>query len=280
MDMTALLLSRIQFASTVSFHIIFPAFTVGLAAWLTVLEGMSIATDRPVYRRLSDFWRSVFAVAFGLGVVSGIVMAFQFGTNWSEAVAAHRVRSRDRCWLRKLHGLCPRGELRRDDVRARSRAALVLPVCVPDGGDRNDTRPSGSWSTTVGCSTRSVTRPARMAPFEPTDWSSIVFSQASGCVFHTCRACGLRDLSVLHCVRRCLAHAARPVQGGGAHQRCAALGLAAVLVPVQLLFWQPVGDFIRQAADEVRRDRGTLARRAAGVRGFIAWPNEAEERND
>jgi cytochrome d ubiquinol oxidase subunit I len=84
MDMTALMLSRIQFASTVSFHIIFPAFTVGLAAWLTVLEAMSIATDRPVYRRLSDFWRSVFAVAFGLGVVSGIVMAFQFGTNWSE----------------------------------------------------------------------------------------------------------------------------------------------------------------------------------------------------
>jgi cytochrome d ubiquinol oxidase subunit I len=84
MDMMALLLSRIQFASTVSFHIIFPAFTAGLAAWLTVLEAMSIATGQPVYRRLSDFWRSVFAVAFGLGVVSGIVMAFQFGTNWSE----------------------------------------------------------------------------------------------------------------------------------------------------------------------------------------------------
>ncbi|MBV8281493.1 MAG: cytochrome ubiquinol oxidase subunit I, partial [Candidatus Eremiobacteraeota bacterium] len=80
MDATALLLSRIQFAATVSFHIIFPAFTVGLAAWLCVLEGMSMATARAVNRRVFDFWRSIFAVAFAMGVVSGIVMAFQFGT--------------------------------------------------------------------------------------------------------------------------------------------------------------------------------------------------------
>src|SRR5271156_283510 len=83
-DLTALLLSRVQFAFTVSFHIIFPAFTIGLAAWLAFLEALSVATGRPVYRRLFDFWARIFAVAFGLGVVSGIVMAFEFGTNWSE----------------------------------------------------------------------------------------------------------------------------------------------------------------------------------------------------
>jgi cytochrome d ubiquinol oxidase subunit I len=83
-DLLALLLSRIQFAFTVSFHIIFPAFTIGLAAWLACLEALSLATARPVYRRLFDFWVRIFAVAFGLGVVSGIVMAFEFGTNWSE----------------------------------------------------------------------------------------------------------------------------------------------------------------------------------------------------
>jgi cytochrome d ubiquinol oxidase subunit I len=83
-DSLALLLSRLQFAFTVSFHIIFPAFTIGLAAWLAFLEALSVATRRPVYRRLFDFWAHIFAVAFGLGVVSGIVMAFQFGTNWSE----------------------------------------------------------------------------------------------------------------------------------------------------------------------------------------------------
>src|SRR5580693_4176719 len=83
MDMTALFLSRIQFAFTISFHIIFPSFTIGLAAWLTVIEAMSLATGRPVYRVIFDFWLKIFGVAFGLGVVSGIVMAFQFGTNWS-----------------------------------------------------------------------------------------------------------------------------------------------------------------------------------------------------
>src|ERR1700757_2238601 len=84
MDMTALLLSRLQFAFTVSFHIIFPSFTIGLAAWLPVLEALHLKTDRPVYRALFEFWLKIFGVAFGFGVVSGIVMAFEFGTNWSE----------------------------------------------------------------------------------------------------------------------------------------------------------------------------------------------------
>ena len=84
MDPIALLLSRIQFAFTVSFHIIFPSFTIGLAAWLTVLEGLRLATGRPAYRLVFEFWLKIFGVAFGLGVVSGIVMAFEFGTNWSE----------------------------------------------------------------------------------------------------------------------------------------------------------------------------------------------------
>src|ERR1700716_1169913 len=83
MDATALLLSRMQFAFTISFHIIFPAFTIGLAAWLTVLEALHLRTGRPVYRVVFEFWLKIFGVAFGLGVVSGVVMAFQFGTNWS-----------------------------------------------------------------------------------------------------------------------------------------------------------------------------------------------------
>ena len=84
-------LSRVQFAFVVSFHIIFPAFTIGLAAWLATIEGVSLATGREVYRRVFDFWLKVFALSFGMGVVSGIVMAFQFGTNWS--VLAERTGS-------------------------------------------------------------------------------------------------------------------------------------------------------------------------------------------
>src|SRR5712675_696806 len=83
MDTTALLLSRLQFAFTISFHIIFPSFSIGLAAWLTVLEALHLTTGRPAYRAVFEFWLKIFGVAFGLGVMSGIVMAFQFGTNWS-----------------------------------------------------------------------------------------------------------------------------------------------------------------------------------------------------
>ncbi len=83
MDLDAIFLSRLQFAFTVSFHVIFPAFTVGLAAWLATLQGLYVFTGREVFDRLFAFWIKIFAVAFGMGVVSGIVMAFQFGTNWS-----------------------------------------------------------------------------------------------------------------------------------------------------------------------------------------------------
>ena len=83
MDLDPLLLSRVQFAVAISFHILFPAFTIGLAAWLVVLEARWLATGRALYRELSEFWTKIFAISFGMGVVSGVVMSFQFGTNWS-----------------------------------------------------------------------------------------------------------------------------------------------------------------------------------------------------
>ena len=79
----ALMLARLQFAFTVSFHIIFPAFSIGLASYLAVLEALWLKTGNPVYMRLFNYWKTIFAVAFGMGVVSGIVMSYQFGTNWS-----------------------------------------------------------------------------------------------------------------------------------------------------------------------------------------------------
>ena len=83
MDVDALTLSRIQFGFTIAFHIIFPAFTIGLASFLARLEGQWLWTGNPLYRTLYRFWVKVFAVSFGLGVVSGIVMSYQLGTNWS-----------------------------------------------------------------------------------------------------------------------------------------------------------------------------------------------------
>jgi cytochrome d ubiquinol oxidase subunit I len=86
MELDALLLSRLQFAFTVAFHILFPAFTIGLAAYLAVLEGLWLWTKREAFKTLYLFWVKIFALSFGMGVVSGVVLSYQFGTNWSEFI--------------------------------------------------------------------------------------------------------------------------------------------------------------------------------------------------
>ncbi len=79
----ALELARLQFAFTISFHIIFPGISIGLASYLAVLEALWLKTDKPVYLQLYRFWLQIFAVTFAMGVVSGVVMSYQFGTNWA-----------------------------------------------------------------------------------------------------------------------------------------------------------------------------------------------------
>ncbi|TGT72339.1 cytochrome ubiquinol oxidase subunit I [Mesorhizobium sp. M2E.F.Ca.ET.166.01.1.1] len=83
MEFDPLLLSRLQFVWVIGWHILLPAFTVGLASYIALLEGMHFFTGQEIYFRISGFWIKIFSVAFGMGVVSGIVMPFQFGTNWS-----------------------------------------------------------------------------------------------------------------------------------------------------------------------------------------------------
>ena len=83
MHFDPLFLSRLQFAWVVAWHFLMPAFTVGLASFIAVMEGLHLVTKRDVYLRISIFWTKIFAVSFGMGVVSGITMPFQFGMNWS-----------------------------------------------------------------------------------------------------------------------------------------------------------------------------------------------------
>ncbi|HZP76690.1 MAG TPA: cytochrome ubiquinol oxidase subunit I [Pseudolabrys sp.] len=83
MDFDPLLLARIQFGFTISFHIIFPSFTIGLAFYIATLETLWAATTRDIYRRIARFWTRIFAISFAMGVVSGIVLSYQLGTNWS-----------------------------------------------------------------------------------------------------------------------------------------------------------------------------------------------------
>ncbi len=83
MTFDPLLLSRLQFVWVIAWHIILPATTVGLASYVALLEGQYFFTGRAIYLRIASFWTRIFSVTFGMGVVSGIVMPFQFGTNWS-----------------------------------------------------------------------------------------------------------------------------------------------------------------------------------------------------
>src|SRR5215813_8591965 len=83
MSLSPVFLSRLQFAWVIAWHILLPAFTVGIASYIALLEGLHFSTGRAVYLRVSNFWIRIFAVTFGMGVVTGVVMPFQFGTNWS-----------------------------------------------------------------------------------------------------------------------------------------------------------------------------------------------------
>src|SRR5688572_7640007 len=83
MELDALILSRLQFAFTIAFHIIFPSFTIGLASYLAVLEGLWLSTRKEAFKTLYLFWVKIFAISFGMGVVSGVVLSYQIGTNWS-----------------------------------------------------------------------------------------------------------------------------------------------------------------------------------------------------
>ncbi len=83
MTLDPVILSRLQFGWVIAWHILLPAFTVGIASYIALLEGLYFFTGRQVYFRISSFWLRLFAIAFGMGVVTGVVMPFQFGTNWS-----------------------------------------------------------------------------------------------------------------------------------------------------------------------------------------------------
>jgi cytochrome d ubiquinol oxidase subunit I len=83
MDLDPVMLARLQFAFTITFHIIFPAFTIGLSAYIATLLLLSMRTGREHFRHIARFWTKIFAVSFAMGVVSGIVLSYQFGTNWS-----------------------------------------------------------------------------------------------------------------------------------------------------------------------------------------------------
>jgi cytochrome d ubiquinol oxidase subunit I len=280
MDATALLLSRIQFGFTISFHIIFPAFTIGLAAWLTVLEALHLRTGEQVYQTLFEFWLKIFGIAFGLGVVSGVVMGFQFGTNWSE--------------LSKMSGPIQGPLLSYETFTAFMLEASFFGILV---FGRQRVRPwfylfsaaMVALGTTLSAFWIMINNSWMQVPvgyvqqngiFVPEDWTTIIFNSVAMVRFvHMLFAAYLSSAFCVaatgawYMLRGTYAAESRVMLRMG-------LFLAAVLVPIQLAFGHLVGDYVHQhqpakfAAIEARWHDEQPASEV-----IIALPDEATESN-
>ena len=280
MDLDPVLLSRIQFAFVISFHIIFPAFTIGLAAWLAVLEGMHLATGQPIYRRVFEFWMKVFAVSFGMGVVTGIVMAFQFGTNWG--VLAEKMGSIQGPLLgyegftafmleATFFGVMLLG---RERVSPRFYFFACCMVTLGTMFSSFWIMANNSWMQVP------VGHAIVDGRIEPTDWWAIVAGPVMLVrwphmllgAFLTTGMCIIAT-GAWYVLRRIHAAEARLMLNWG-------LGLVAVLIPLQLFVGHLTGDYVHQhqpakfAAIEARWQTEQPAREV-----LIAWPDEANERN-
>ncbi len=281
MDLTALLLSRLQFAFTMSFHIIFPAFTIGLAAWLAFLEVSGAITGRPVYRKLFDFWLRIFAIAFGLGVVSGVVMEFQFGTNWSE--------------LSRRGGSIQGGLLAYESFSAFALEAAFFGVlmfgrervprwlyvgsCVMVALGTNFSSfwilANNSWMQhPVGFTITSK------GVFVPNDWATILFNHVAVVRFlHMVLAA---YVTTAFCVAATGAwHALRRTNLREAHAMLnMALRLAAILVPAQLFMGHLVGGYVaKDQPSKISALEGRWHSQKPASEVLIGWPDPARERN-
>ena len=280
MTMTALLLSRLQFAFTVSFHIIFPSFTIGLAAWLCVLEARHLTTGIPVYRRLFDFWLRIFAIAFGLGVVSGIVLAFEFGTNWSV--------------LSKMTGPIQGPLLSYESFTAFALEASFFGVLMFGRGKTSPrfyffatlmvalgTTLSAFWIM-VNNSWMQVPVGYRMVEgvFEPTDWGAIIFSPVVWVRFpHVLLA---SYLTGAFCVAATGAwYSLRHIHRDEAKVMLR-MGLlfAALLLPVQMFFGHLNGDYVhRYQPAKFAAIEGRWHNEKPAAEVLFAIPDEKAEMN-
>ena len=279
--LTAVLLSRLQFAFTVSFHIVFPAFTIGLAAWLAVLEGLHLATKRDVYARLFAFWLKIFAVAFGLGVVSGIVMAFQFGSNWSELSRRSGPIQGPLLAYESFTAFALEASFFGVLIFGRNRVPpvlyLVSTVLVALG-----TSISSFWilvnNSWMQWPTGFATRPDGV--FVPTSWHDIIFNGVVWVRFphmmlaaYVTTAFCVAATGAWHLLRNQHRQAALTMLRMG-------LGLAAVLVPAQLFFGHLNGDYVvRLQPSKIAAIEGHWADQQPAGEILFAIPDEETEAN-
>ena len=280
-DATAILLSRIQFGFTVSFHIIFPAFTIGLAAWLAVLEGLNLATGRQVYRTLFDFWLKIFGVAFGLGVVSGIVMAFQFGSNWSELSRRSGAIQGPLLAYESFTAFALEASFFGVLIFGRKRVSPLLylasAVLVAFGTSLSSfwilvnnswmQWPTGFETTGDGL-------------FVPNDWFGIIFNGVVWVRFphmilaaYVTTAFCIAATGAWHVLRGTYREEARVMLRMG-------LGLATVLVPAQIFFGHLNGDYVvAKQPSKIAAIEGRWEDEQPAGEVMLAWPDVDAERN-
>ncbi|HEY0209051.1 cytochrome ubiquinol oxidase subunit I [Acerihabitans sp.] len=280
MDLTALLLSRLQFAFTVSFHIIFPSLTIGIAAWLTVLEALHQFTGHGVYRRVFDFWLKIFGVAFGMGVVSGVVLGFEFGTNWSELARVSGPVQGPLLTYETFTAFMLEASFFGVLLFGRSRVIpgfyLFSTAMVALG-----TTFSAFWiMVNNSWMQHPVGYEVVNGQFVPVDWAKIIFSPVVWVRFpHMLLA---SYVTGAFCVAATGAwYALRKVSGPEARVMLRmGLFMAAILMPIQLLFGHLVGDYVHDDQPvKFAAIEGRWHDEQPASEVVIAWPDENQEKN-
>jgi cytochrome bd ubiquinol oxidase subunit I len=280
MDLDPVLLARLQFAFTISFHIIFPSFTIGLSAYIATLEILWGVTGAERYKRLAAFWTRIFAVSFGMGVVSGIVLSYQLGTNWSRfsAVAGNIIgplagyEVLTAFFLEATFlGILLFGHTR---VPRPLHVFSAIAVAVGTAISAFWILAANSWMHTP------AGHEMRDGVAYPIDWFAIIFNPSFIYRFaHMLNAAFLTAAFVVLAVgaRHLLAN--RHVEEARTMMRMA-IGLAAILAPLQLFLGDQHGlntlkhQPIKIAAMEAHWDGSK-----PGNFHLFAWPDEKAERN-
>lgn len=281
MDLDAVMLARIQFAFTVTFHIIFPSFTIGLGAFIATLLVRWRMTGKDHFHRLARYWTKIFAVSFAMGVVSGIVLSYQFGTNWSRfsEVAGNVVgpligyEVLTAFFLEATFlGIMLFGWTR---VSPTLHVTAAIMVAIGTSISAFWILAANSWMQTP------AGHEVKDGIAYPLDWLQIIFNPSFPYRFaHMFTACYLTTSLVV------LSVGARYLVGNRFHEEAKTmmrmgLGMVAVLAPLQLV----IGDMhglntakhqpVKVAAMEAHWDGSKPADLV-----LFAWPNQKEERND
>jgi cytochrome d ubiquinol oxidase subunit I len=276
MDFDPVLLARLQFAFTIVFHIIFPSFTIGLSAYLATLGALWLRTGNDRYQQLMRFWTRIFAVSFAMGVVSGIVLSYQFGTNWSRFLARRRQCRRP---LDRLRG--PERVLSGSDVPWRAVVRFQTEshlgsTCFQAAIVAIGTAISAFWILSANSWMQTPTGHQMIGGVaHPADWLAIVFNPSFPYRFaHMLNAAYLTTGFVVLAVGARYIVAGRHLEEGRTMLRMA-IGLTAILAPLQLFLGDQHGlntlqhQPIKIAAMEAHWDGSK-----PGDFHIFAWPDE------